>query len=514
MLDVETSPKRKIPYQPTFGELIRYFYLPWIKEDIKRMGPVNILGAIGGVGVGITTIPYLMDSLSAPVEAASLNDIGGRGFGINSEAGGINLSWIGGTTQRGYNLLRFGSTGMSVIPQNGMLPEISTAHTTVESSTDKVLGYALLPKGSDGQPLGNSDLLFAIRGIATANAPGNFTLRLNESARATFTFRALTQGGLLIPLGGEAISLAPGTTNATHDTRWANTCYILLEIPSLERTDVLCGIPGLARFPDITSSLTPTPTRTATNTSTPTRTETATSTKTPEILFYTQTRTSFGIEFKAPPEVSSAAMDKAVQNFIDLTSHEPESRNRMITNRFGGYRVFGRNQKLTDLPEFSHLKGVYYNPDEPDPAKRILYDSFRGFANQGSDGVTALGEDILLDWPLMSIHEWAHPRLTYGFTEAQKLEWVGYYDLAKSRGLFQGTYAMNSRDEFWAESSASWRGDSQRVGFTPNDLNQIPGAYGFLRGRLGDPVPAPQTDQILNPRSIFKQPPVPGKDFI
>ena len=251
-----------------------------------------------------------------------------------------------------------------------------------------------------------------------------------------------------------------------------------------------------------------------TATPTPVKTETLTPTRTPETSIYTKTSTSFGVEFKATQEVSNAALDKAVQNFIDLTTKEPESRNRMITNKFGGYRVFGRNQKLTDLPEFSHLKGVYYNPEEPDPAKRILYDNFRGMASSSPGGVTALGEDILIDWPFMSMHESSHPRFDYGCTESQKTQWDGYYNEAKSRGLFAGTYAMNSRGEFWAEGVTSWRGDAQRVGFSPDDLkNQLKGAYDFLFERLGNPVPAVQTD-IHPDQTIFKRQLIPGKDFI
>lgn len=81
-------------------------------------------------------------------------------------------------------------------------------------------------------------------------APGDFTIRLNQSFVASFTWTAPSgqDGYLLAPLGGAPVAVA-GTATSTTYTLSGPTCFALIATSggtAIGITDVLCGIPGVA----------------------------------------------------------------------------------------------------------------------------------------------------------------------------------------------------------------------------------------------------------------------------
>jgi hypothetical protein len=117
--------------------------------------------------------------------------------------------------------------------------------------------------------LGRSDLLCAQVGLRSpAGAPPGFTLRLNESANADLTWKA--PGGqlgyllLAAPLDGRPprVTVLPsGATSASDATGGSFTCYQLYAVfpVGLSRTDLACGLPGVAQLPPEAARATGTP---------------------------------------------------------------------------------------------------------------------------------------------------------------------------------------------------------------------------------------------------------------
>ena len=177
--------------------------------------------------------------------------IGGKGFGITPQTTGIKLDWTGGTDQLAYLLARSPTV-------SGVLPAASTTYTDESPAPAPTLNcYVLFPLGASG-PLGQSDFLCAQLGLRSASGvPGNFTLRLNQSATASLSWTA--PGGqfgyalLALPLDGSpprTPQFALGTTSATDATGGVATCYMLFAGFSAgpSNTNLACGVPGTAQF--------------------------------------------------------------------------------------------------------------------------------------------------------------------------------------------------------------------------------------------------------------------------
>lgn len=175
---------------------------------------------------------------------------------------------------------------------------------------------------------GNSDALCLVPNTGSSiGGPRLFSVQLDGSGVATFTWAAsavaVEDGYRLMPLGGNPVDL-PSSTNRATQAMAGPTCYSLLATlrgAPLGNTDVLCGFPGLARFPAPVTSATPTPTARATQTTTsastltPTRTPTATGAVTASP---THTPFATGATYVFGNEVSASDRN-LITNLVEMT---------------------------------------------------------------------------------------------------------------------------------------------------------------------------------------------------
>jgi hypothetical protein len=164
------------------------------------------------------------------------------------------MTWQPGLGQSGYQVLAFLPTGPVTIPAGG-LPAGATAFFDSRPFGGSVC-YMLVPVAG-ASALGRSDFLCWLANTLTSvGAPQNFTMRLNESNTATFTWTGPLGGGqtsyVLVPFGGQPITLPGTATSATAPaTPGTFACYALLALQgqsTMGFTNVHCGFAGLAQL--------------------------------------------------------------------------------------------------------------------------------------------------------------------------------------------------------------------------------------------------------------------------
>ena len=191
---------------------------------------------------------YVADTNGGGIYRLVNSAIGGRGFGVTPATNSIRLSWTGGTAQTAYYLAR----------SPNAIWQIAGADTSF-TDTGPASGldcYVLFPFDPSGL-LGQSDLLCGQLGVRSASGvPGNFTLRLNQSANASMTWTA--PGGqngyrlVALPLDGRPArltTLGSGAISATDATGGSFTCYLLVATfpTTTGQSDLACGLPGTAQ---------------------------------------------------------------------------------------------------------------------------------------------------------------------------------------------------------------------------------------------------------------------------
>jgi hypothetical protein len=222
-----------------------------------------------GTGTGAYSLSLTCLNANGTCGGTVDGTVGGKGFAIDAgPAGSAFLTWTGGTQQTGYQLFRLSlpSRTPAVLPPGPALPPTDTSFVDgFPPAADPLHCYALLALGPDVVPptgadlLANSDLLCLAPNTHTLPI-SNFTLRLNQSTKASVTWEA--PGGqagyrlVALPLNGRAprlVPLPPTATSAMDETGGVPTCYVLVVLggPSgtLGRSDALCAIPGFSRFP-------------------------------------------------------------------------------------------------------------------------------------------------------------------------------------------------------------------------------------------------------------------------
>lgn len=196
-----------------------------------------------------TPRPTATPTPSAVVPAA----LGGRGFGISSSTSGVTMTWQSGTGQTGYAILRFLGSLATILPPTGTLAPTATSHLDSSPTAGLVCYLLLTLGGSPPAPIGLGDLECVFPNIRSATgSPQNFTMRLNQSNVASFSWQGPLGGGqdgfALFPLGEAPIPLAGSATGATHAMA-GPTCYALFATRggvAIGNTDILCGIPGVS----------------------------------------------------------------------------------------------------------------------------------------------------------------------------------------------------------------------------------------------------------------------------
>jgi hypothetical protein len=182
--------------------------------------------------------------------------VGGRQFGLSTTAGGVALSWAGGSGQAGYQVYRIPLDGSppALLPAAGPLPPTATSFVDATAAPGSLPCYLLIIYGPMMEVLGISDLLCRFDGVRAGNPPADFTLRLYAPGSAGLSWLAVpgASGYLLlaIPLTGAPARVqtlgAEGT--ATTDAIGADfTCYAVAALGVADNlSDLACGLTGVA----------------------------------------------------------------------------------------------------------------------------------------------------------------------------------------------------------------------------------------------------------------------------
>ena len=164
-----------------------------------------------------------------------------------------------------------------------------------------------------------------------------------------------------------------------------------------------------------------------------------------------------GIPVVASERVEDRALLEARDRVLLLLARRTDLRDALVRH---GVRVavIGRSERTTDLPEYGDLPGAFPGTDWNRRTRGLGATRERPVASAGEENLLGLagdpyrGEDILT-------HEFAHTIHTLGlrsvepaFEDALRRA----FEHARSQGLWKGTYASTSPEEYWAEGAQSW----------------------------------------------------------
>jgi len=346
------SQAHNTPHLPNGRDLFLLNTVTTLKGIRERLTPGRILGGVAALGTVGYTAHEIVDSASAHVE--TIDDIksrvgvdllipnlgldfqigtpqpasspGGRGFTERViPGGGDMLTWQAGPEANAF-LWKIGTeTGQTLLPRGSNLPIRSSQYMVgqTEVSADRFSCFMYVVPG-----IANSDLLCASSGIASVTNAPTLGISLNESRIASLNLGAAAAGvdtRYLVPLGGNPIQLAGNATAASYDTQGNTTCFIDIDMrgtTAVGNSEVACGFPGHANFPDTSATATPTRLATPSALTTSTATETRvipTVTPSPD---FTPTRTPDRTPTLIIPGVSydfGADVPDADRNFIRNT---------------------------------------------------------------------------------------------------------------------------------------------------------------------------------------------------
>ena len=189
--------------------------------------------------------------------------------------------------------------------------------------------------------------------------------------------------------------------------------------------------------------------------------------------FYEKSVNAGGIPVTASAHVPDEAL-LAARDIVDgMLEKRPDIRRQMIAmgERVG---VLGANEQITDLPEERDLKKPALDDQRLTFCERKAYLQIAAMSDKqywntrarGLGGLYTIGStENLLGYPASTyfgenilVHEFSHAMLTaieqadprlYAQVEAA-------YDHAKAKGLWKGSYSINTLQEYWAEGVQFW----------------------------------------------------------
>jgi hypothetical protein len=189
--------------------------------------------------------------------------------------------------------------------------------------------------------------------------------------------------------------------------------------------------------------------------------------------FYKKSVDAGGIAVTASAHVPDEAL-LAARDIVDgMLEKRQDIRRQMIAmgERVG---VLGANEQITDLPEERDLKKPALDDQRLTFCERKAYLQIAAMSDKqywntrarGLGGLYTIGStENLLGYPASTyfgenilVHEFSHAMLTAIEQADPKLyAQVGAaYDHAKAKGLWKGSYSINTLQEYWAEGVQFW----------------------------------------------------------
>ena len=212
--------------------------------------------------------------------------------------------------------------------------------------------------------------------------------------------------------------------------------------------------------------------------------------------FYAKYLDCCGIPVRSSAAVEDRALERACGKIDLMLSHLADVRTRLV-QQGAELHIIGRNEQTSDLPEFRAERGKRYVDNT---GRSVTIDE----RTRGKGGLrSSCGEENILNLPSdryrggsdICIHEFSHGIMNFGLTEAQRQRIREQYARSLASGLWLGSYAATTPQEYWAELSMWYfgaHGDRRMKGAPPADgtegLRQYdPAGYAVLdalyRGR-------------------------------
>ena len=171
--------------------------------------------------------------------------------------------------------------------------------------------------------------------------------------------------------------------------------------------------------------------------------------------YYRQFLSVKGVTVKADASVNPNALKAGAEMVAAMLSGREDIVRCMARTR-AELAIIPRDQTLTSVPEYAHLKGT----TDFTGRSRDTYD-LRGVGGVPGQPVSSTAEEQVLGnrdskhpyFPyqgLVTVHEFAHGIQNLCFTEDDHEEWDGFYREAVQEGLYPGTHMMSNAMEFFA----------------------------------------------------------------
>jgi uncharacterized repeat protein (TIGR01451 family) len=203
------------------------------------------------------------DPINTFTAETHVEEYGGRGFGLTSEPGGVIASWASAPDQSGYQIGAYVIDRVTHATRTFALPSLPADATSsaisLEADPNSIHCFVLVAFDGSYRLLTRSDMLCTIPGyVIGTGAPSDFTIRLNESTSATFSWTAPGgQTGYVLhayPMNGNPpyqIDLPTDAGAVTDPTGGIVTCYVLVAKSGddvIGVTNALCAVPGFSSF--------------------------------------------------------------------------------------------------------------------------------------------------------------------------------------------------------------------------------------------------------------------------
>ena len=178
--------------------------------------------------------------------------------------------------------------------------------------------------------------------------------------------------------------------------------------------------------------------------------------------YYQQFIFTNGVTVKATDGVDPAALRAGADIVVTMLSGRQDLA-RCMAQRGAALAIIPRDQPVTTLPEYAHLRGTY----DFTGRSRDTFD-LRGLgAAEPLHPVSSAGEEQLLGqfgpqhpyYPYrgwVAVHEFAHGIQNICFTAADDIRWREFYVAALNANLYPGTHMMADVKEFFAAFSTGY----------------------------------------------------------
>jgi hypothetical protein len=184
--------------------------------------------------------------------------------------------------------------------------------------------------------------------------------------------------------------------------------------------------------------------------------------------FYKQGVMLRGFPIVASEKPSPKALCVARDVIEKMTEARPELIERLIEKKIR-LAIMATIELTTDIPEHADLTPKDYWDQR---ARGLGATLARPAVSAGEENVLCLAEDRYRGESIL-VHEFSHALFNIGidlYEPALKAELNAAYADAKAAGRFGMTYAMENRDEYWAEGAQDWF-DTNATAEPPNGIH-------------------------------------------